>query len=76
MSKHINNTQLIDVLGDMQTKADGRFSKGGGITFSTDANNNLQAVKANGSPITIGGGADIPLSVDNNGRLCITYETA
>lgn len=54
MSKHITDTQLIDVLGDLQTKADGRFSKGGGFVFSTDNNNNLQATK-NGAAVNIGG---------------------
>lgn len=57
MSKHITDTQLIDVLGDLQTKADGRFSKGGGFVFSTDNNNNLQATK-NGSPVNIGSGGE------------------
>lgn len=48
-TRHVTVDGLIDILGDLQTKADARFSGGGG-------------------------GADVPLSVDNQGRLCITYE--
>lgn len=55
MSKHISNAQITEVLGDLQTKADGRFSKGGGISFSVDGNNNLTASR-NGTPINIGSG--------------------
>lgn len=75
MAKHISNAQLTDVLGDLQTKADARFSQGGGFVFSTDASNNLTATK-NGSAVTIGGGgADVPLSVVD-GKICVTYETS
>ena len=77
-NKHITVDGFIDVLGDFQDKADGRFAHGGGITFSVD-NNTLAAEDDNGDAINFpgggGGGADVPLSVVNS-QICITYTTA
>lgn len=75
-NRHMTVDGMIEVLGDLQDKADGRFAQGEDIAFSVDGNNNLTGSK-NGTPINIGGGggADVPLSVDNQGRICVTYTT-
>ena len=54
-NKHMTVDGFIDVLGDLQTKADGRFAQGGGITFSVD-NNTLAAEDSQGNPISFPGG--------------------
>lgn len=75
-NKHMTVDGFIDVLGDLQDKADGRFAQGGGIIFSAP-NNTLAAEDAQGNSINFpgggGGGADVPLSVVN-GEIVVTYE--
>ena len=54
-NKHMTVDGIIDVLGDLQDKADGRFAQGGGITFSVD-NSTLAAEDDEGNPISFPGG--------------------
>lgn len=56
-NKHMTVDGFIEVLGDLQTKADGRFAQGGGITFSVDENNLISATNGEDEVIFPGGGS-------------------
>ena len=56
-NKHMTVDGFIEVLGDLQDKADGRFAQGGGITFSVDENNLISATNGEDQVIFPGGGS-------------------
>lgn len=55
-SKHMTVDGVVEVLGDMQQKADNRFAKGGGIVFSVDGSNKISAEDDQGNEIDFPGG--------------------
>lgn len=50
-NKHMTVDGVIEVLSDMQQKADNRFAKGGGIVFSVDGSNKISAEDSSGNDI-------------------------